>query len=71
MLDVCQNIVLSSPLYGCVGTLQLVIPTYGIVKGSTGVSRIKRPGWTDPLIAPIVETLKLAIYLFLEFWLQI
>jgi hypothetical protein len=32
---------------------------------------LHRPGWTDPLIAPVVKTLKLAIYLFLEFWLQI
>jgi hypothetical protein len=32
---------------------------------------ICRPGWTDTLIAPMVKTLKLAIYLFLEFWLQI
>jgi hypothetical protein len=29
------------------------------------------PRWTDPLIAPMIKTLKLAIYLFLEFWLQI
>jgi hypothetical protein len=29
------------------------------------------PGWTDPLIAPVVKTLKLAIYLFLKFWFQI
>jgi hypothetical protein len=34
-------------------------------------SAICRPGWTNPLIAPLVKTLKLAIYLFLEFWLQI
>jgi hypothetical protein len=30
-----------------------------------------RPGWTDPLIAPMVKSLKLAICLFLDFWLQI
>jgi hypothetical protein len=28
-------------------------------------------GWIDPLIAPIVKTPKLTIYLFLEFWLRI
>jgi hypothetical protein len=30
-----------------------------------------RPGWTNPLVAPVVKTLKLAIYLFLDFWVQI
>jgi hypothetical protein len=29
------------------------------------------PGRTDPLIALVVKTLKLTIYLFLEFWPQI
>jgi hypothetical protein len=28
---------------------------------------INGPGWTDPLVAPVVKTLKLAIYLFLDF----
>jgi hypothetical protein len=32
---------------------------------------LQRPGWIDPLIAPVVKTVKLAIYLFLEIWLQI
>jgi hypothetical protein len=37
MPDVCQKKFLSTPLYGRVGTLHLVILTYGNVKGSTGV----------------------------------
>jgi hypothetical protein len=52
------------PLYAC------VISQFSQVQLKINTS-LSRPWWTDPLVAPMVKILKLAIYLFLELGLQI